>query len=303
MVGALAKDFGIRAPGFRLPAETRLGAVRLQVGDLSRSVEYYEHVLGMRAVRRTEGTAALTPKLDDRVLIELHARTGARPVPAGGALGLYHFAILLPDRASLGQFVAHLRDLRVYAAMSDHGVSEAVYLTDPDGLGIEVYADRPRASWEVDAERQLVMTTMPLDVRSLVKAGADKPWTGLPAGTVVGHVHLHVGDLGRAETFYHAALGFDKVVWSYPGALFLSAGGYHHHLGTNTWSSGAAPSDDQVRLLFWEIVVPDAEAVVAAANSLRTSGYPAQSEGDTVAAVDPWGTQFRIRPVSPISFL
>jgi catechol 2,3-dioxygenase len=297
------KAFGISAPEYRLPADTHLGVVRLQVADLERSLDYYGQVLGLHAATRTADSAALAPRDDTRVLVELHARAGARSVPRGGALGLFHFAILLPDRSSLGSFIAHLRDLRVYAGMSDHAVSEAVYLTDPDGLGIEVYADRPRASWGVDHERQLEMTTMPLDVRSLLKVAGDRVWTGMPHGTVVGHVHLHVGDLGGAERFYHAALGFDKVVWSYPGALFFSAGGYHHHLGTNTWSAGARASEEQARLLSWDLVLPRAEDVDAAARSLSAAGYPVEHEPGALTASDPWGTQLHVRAVTPISFL
>jgi catechol 2,3-dioxygenase len=295
-------EFGIPPPGYRLPDDTRVGPVRLQVSDLQRSLEYYEQVLGLRT-RFARSSVTLTTQDGDRALIELHERSGARPVPRGGALGLFHFAILLPDRASLGRLVNHLRDLGVYAGMSDHAVSEAIYLSDPDGLGIEVYADRPRASWQRDANRQLVMTTAPLDVRSVSKAAGDEPWTGMPAGTVMGHVHLHVGNLDEAEAFYHSALGLDKVVWNYPGALFLSAGGYHHHLGTNTWSSGAPAADDQARLLSWQIVVPRLEDAAAAAHSLTTSGFLVDEEEDAFVAADPWGTHLRIRAVSAISDL
>ena len=140
--------------------------------------------------------------------------------------------------------------------MADHAVSEALYLTDPDGLGIEVYADRPRASWTYRGD-ELVMTTEPLDIGGLITAGEGSDWGGAPDGTTMGHVHLHVGDLARAEAFYHRALGFDKTVWSYPGALFFSAGGYHHHLGTNIWSPGPSARADEAKLLEWELVVPE----------------------------------------------
>ena len=231
---------GIRPPGYRLPDATRLGRVRLQVASLDRSLPFYEDVLGLRRLDRRDGVATLGASGDGTALVELHERAGARPVPRRGRLGLYHFAVLLPDRAALGRFLAHLAARGVRAGMSDHAVSEALYLTDPDGLGIEVYADRPRDAWRY-AGRQLHMHTEPLDTASLLAAGGGAPWAGMPPGTVIGHVHLHVGDIDAAAAFYHAALGFDKVVWSYPGALFLSAGGYHHHLGTNTWAAGAAP--------------------------------------------------------------
>ena len=196
-----------------------------------------------------------------------------QPVPRGGLLGLYHFAILLPDRAALGRFVTHLGSLGVHAGSADHAVSEAIYLSDPDGLGIEVYADRPRAAWRSDSTRQLFMTTAPLDVRGVMAAAGGAAWTGMPPGTTIGHVHLHVGDLGAAEAFYHRALGFDKVVWNYPGALFLSAGGYHHHLGTNTWSAGPPADERHARLLSWDLVVPRRADAEAAARSLAAAGH------------------------------
>src|SRR5688500_11658569 len=138
---ATTHPHGIAPKGYRLPDAIRLGRVLLQVADLTRSVDYYERVLGMRVLRRSDDTATLSAQGDDTPLIELRALAGARPVPRRGRLGLYHFAILLPDRASLGRFLKHLAAMGEYAGMSDHFVSEAVYLTDPDGLGIEVYAD------------------------------------------------------------------------------------------------------------------------------------------------------------------
>jgi catechol 2,3-dioxygenase len=286
---------GIAPPGFRLPDETRIGRVRLQVSDIGRSVAYYEQVLGMRTISRDDGAVRLGPHDDDRILIELVEKRDARPVPRRGLLGLYHFAVLLPDRASLGRFIAHLSEIGAYAGMSDHLVSEAVYLTDPDGLGIEVYADRPRDTWRL-VDRQLEMTTKPLDVSSVVGAAGGEKWDGMPAGTVIGHVHFHVGDIDRASSFYHAGLGMDKIVWNYPGALFLSAGGYHHHVGTNTWAQGApAAADGDARLLEWELLVPDSTAVQAAAASLATAGYPIEHDGDALLASDDWGIRLRLR--------
>ena len=184
-------------------------------------------------------------------LVVLRERSGAAPVPRHGRLGLYHFAILLPSRAELGRFLRRLAELGVRAGASDHFVSEALYLSDPDGLGIEVYADRPRDQWEADG-REIRMATVPLNAAELVAEAGEERWDGMLAGTVMGHLHLHVGDLVEAEAFYHRALGLDKVVWSYPGALFLSAGGYHHHLGMNTWAAGAPPAgEDDAKLLEW----------------------------------------------------
>ena len=287
-------DYGIQPSGYRLPEATRLGRVRLQVADLERSIAYYDLVLGLRVVDRAPGVARLAPQGDDHVIVELHEKPGAKPAARRGLIGLYHFAVLLPDRASLGRFVRHLGEIGAYAGMSDHFVSEAVYLTDPDGLGIEVYADRPRSAWRA-VDRQLEMTTIPLDVPDLVAAAGKEPWAGAPAGTVLGHVHLYVRDLADAERFYHQGVGFDKVVWNYPGALFLSAGGYHHHLGTNTWAA-AAPlaSDDDARLLEWEIVVPDAADVSAAASAIERAGFETAREGSEATARDPWGTTLRL---------
>lgn len=287
---------GIRPREYRLPESTHLGRVRLQVADIERSLLFYARVLGMCVVRGTADSVGLGPQSEDREIIHLRQQKSARPVPRRGLLGLYHFAILLPDRAALGRFVAHLAEIGVPAGMSDHSVSEAVYLTDPDGLGIEVYADRPRDAWRYD-EQQLYMTTDPLDVDDLVRSAGGQRWTGMPPGTVLGHVHLYVDDIEKAAAFYHDALGFDKVVWSYPGALFLSAGGYHHHLGTNTWAKGAAlATDADARLLEWEIIVPSRKDAEEAARHVKEAGYDLKQEDGEWVLTDPWGTGLRLVP-------
>ena len=286
-------EYGIRPPGYRLPDETRIGRVRLQVSDLARSLKYYELVLGLSAAEKSATHALLRPAGNGEPILELREKKGITPVPRRGLLGLYHFAVLLPDRAALGRFLGHLAKLGAQAGMSDHFVSEAIYLQDPDNLGIEVYADRPRSQWRHEG-RQLAMATEPLDADSLYAAAKGEPWTGAPAGTKIGHVHLHVGDIAGAERFYHEALGFDKVVWSYPGALFLSAGGYHHHLGTNTWARGApSASDNDAKLLDWQLVVPRSTDVLAARESIRKAGFAADGDGEVMSA-DPWGTRLRI---------
>ncbi|HEX8830762.1 MAG TPA: VOC family protein [Longimicrobium sp.] len=269
-----SREYGIAPSGYRLPDTTHLGRVVLQVADLDRSLAFYEGLVGLRLLRRADGVAELGAPESGEVLLELREKPGARPVPHRGLLGLYHFAVLLPDRAALGRLLRHLGSAGVRAGMSDHLVSEAIYLTDPDGLGLEVYADRPRSAW-LHQDRQLAMTTAPLNVREVLAAAGDEPWTGVPAGTVIGHVHLYIDDIEKGAAFYHERIGFDKVVWSYPGALFVSAGGYHHHLGMNTWAAGSpVATDDDARLLEWEIVVPGAEGFVVN---------------------DPWGTAVRIR--------
>jgi catechol 2,3-dioxygenase len=310
------QSYGIQPPGYRLPAPARIGQTRLQISDLKRSLSYYRDVLGMRLLHSDSSTAALGAHSEragsddtrDDVIIELREKPDIRPVPPGGRLGLFHFAILLPDRAALGRFAGHLAGAGVQFASADHFVSEAIYLWDPDGLGIEVYADRPREEWRVHPApapteravqspvgRELVMTTEPLNLRSLLKAAGNETWTGMPAGMTMGHVHLSVSDLSRARAFYHAALGFDVVVWSYPGAVFLSAGGYHHHLGTNVWAAGAPlATDGDARLLEWELVLPAENDVQAAAESMRRAGYEVMPAGPDVIVADPWGVGLRL---------
>lgn len=291
----MSASFGVPPAPYRLPDATHVGRVRLQVSDLGRSLDYYQAIIGLTALDRDGTRALLGPRGSERALLELSLRRGALPVPRHGRLGLYHFALLVPNRASLGRFVAHLADVDAHVASADHLVSEAIYLWDPDGLGIEVYADRPRAEWRTIGS-ELVMSTDPLDLRDLVRAAAGTSWQGLPRGTVVGHIHLHVGSLADAESLYHSALGLDKVVWSYPGALFFSAGGYHHHLGVNTWARGGPPAgDDDARLLEWELMLPAASDVEAAARSLTETGRAVEAVGNDRCVVDPWGTRLRLR--------
>jgi catechol 2,3-dioxygenase len=295
--------YGEPPRGARLPAETRLGTVRLQVADLASSLAFYQGTLGFRLASRDGARAVLAAARDEAPLVELHEHPGARPAARRGRLGLYHVAILLPDRPALGRFVRHLAEIGAPAGSADHLVSEALYLQDPDGLGIEVYADRPRDSWR-RVGRELMMATDPVDVPDLLRAGGDAAWTGLPARTTIGHVHLHVGDIAEAAAFYSEALGFDRTVWSYPGALFLAAGGYHHHLGTNTWAGAGArpPAPDEARLLEWSIDLPHAASLGAVQGSLTGAGYAAESSGTADAPElitrDPWGTQLRLRVAS-----
>lgn len=293
---ATPDTYGIRPRGYRLPDALRLGEVRLRVANLDRSIHYYSTVLGMRVLERSGQRALLGAHGEDYVLVELNEVPGIRTVRKRQRLGLFHFAILLPDRPSLGRFVAHLADTGVPAGAGDHLVSEAFYLYDPDGLGIEVYADRPRNTWRRNG-RELMMATDPVHVEDLVLSGGDTVWTGMPAGTVMGHVHLHVGDIEQGAAFYAEALGFDRTAWSYPGALFLSAGGYHHHLGTNIWAGpDALPTGpDEAGLSEWTIELPDTASVVAAASSITAAGYPLTQDGDDAVTQDPWETRVRLR--------
>jgi len=280
----------------RLSDTTHVGAVRLQVGDLERSLAFYRDLLGFTELAADSSRAALGVPGAGRALIELFARPGARPVRPYSRLGLYHFAILVPERETLGRALLHLHRNRVALGMADHRVSEALYLHDPDGLGIEIYRDRPRQEWRHTGDG-IVMTTDPLDVEGVAAAAAGAGWTGMPAGTVIGHMHLHVTDLAAAETFYARTIGFDVVTRAYPGALFLSAGGYHHHLGVNTWARGApTPAPDEAQLLHWELVVRDPAEVAAVRSRLESAAAAVIPDGDDrgLAVRDPFGTTMRV---------
>jgi catechol 2,3-dioxygenase len=294
VMSAEVRDVQGVQPAEGLPELAHVGAVHLQISDLRRSVEYYHGVLGMEVLEHDAGRASVGVRGAARPLAHLVEKRGVAPVPRRGRFGLFHFALLLPDRVALARFAAHVLRLGLRPGMADHAVSEALYLSDPDGLGIEVYADRPRASRTYRGD-ELVMTTESLDIADLIAAGEGDDWGGVPDGTTMGHVHLHVGDLERAEGFYHRALGFDKTVWSYPGALFFSAGGYHHHLGTNVWSPGPSARPDEARLLEWELVVPERRHASDVAQRLRAGGYRVDDVPESVRTSDPWGTQVNIK--------
>jgi catechol 2,3-dioxygenase len=285
-------DYGIRPDGYRLPDATHIGAVTLQVSDLQRSADFYKTFLGFAEIKRAVDDIVLG--VDDTPLVIL--RSGASGPLRHRRLGLYHFAILLPDRPALGRVLEHLVRNGVQPGASDHLVSEALYLSDPDGLGIEIYRDRPRSEWSATG-RQLDMATEPLDFDSVVAEGQGKPWAGMPSGTTIGHVHLHVGDIAEAKAFYHTAVGLDVMVWSYPGALFLSAGGYHHHLGTNTWAGANAkpPASNEPQLLAWELVLPNPTDVASAVASIAAMDFAVSPEepGGSIAQ-DPWGTALHL---------
>jgi catechol 2,3-dioxygenase len=224
-----------------LPTDAHIGQVSLTVRDLDRSLLFYRDVLGFAEARR-EGRVSFIAPPGGRVLIELHERTDAVAKPRRSA-GLFHFAILVPSRAALGRSLRRLAEKRwPMSGAADHLVSEALYLDDPDGLGIEIYRDRPRDSWRRAGTGELAMATDPLDLQAIHdEPGAEAPWTGLDAGTAIGHVHLHVPHLDAAEAFYCGRIGFEPMVRRYAGALFVAAGGYHHHLGLNTWAGVGAP--------------------------------------------------------------
>jgi catechol 2,3-dioxygenase len=270
----------------QLPSDTHIGRVRLRVGDLERSLRFYRDVLGFRVARDERSSIALAPRSADqpgdgdtdgaRELILLEERPGIRRRPSRPATtGLYHVALLVPTRAELGRALLGLHQAQYpLRGMSDHAVSESLYLDDPDGNGLEIYADRPRAQWPV-RDGVVQMTVDPMDVEGVTAAAQPLsiPWRGLPAGTVVGHVHFTVADLERAVRFYRDVIGFDMMM-RIPSLAAVSAGGYHHHLNLNTWAGeGAPPDSDQVAgLAGWELRVPDARARRDLINRLATAG-------------------------------
>ena len=295
-IPALPGTYGYEPSGYRLPDTAHVGEVHLAVSDLARSHEYYERTLGLHARPLDSSTVAMHAAGGASPLVVLHSQPGARHAAKRRHLGLFHFALLLPDRAALGRFVQHLADIGERAGAGDHLVSEAFYLHDPDGLGIEVYADRPRSTW-MRQGRELMMATDPVDIAAVVRAANGRPWEGMPSGTVMGHVHLHVGEIERASEFYSGAIGFDRMVTKYPGALFLAAGGYHHHLGTNTWAgpTATAATVDDARLLEWTLVVPADGDINAVFRNSEARGFDVLRDADgSLLTRDPWGTQLRI---------
>ncbi|MEW6583818.1 MAG: VOC family protein, partial [Actinomycetota bacterium] len=242
-----------------IDARTRLGAVHVTVADLERSIRFYERSIGLALIEEGPGRAALGA--DGDPLVVLLEEPGARPVP--GSTGLFHMALRVPSRGDLAAWLVHAARTRVpLAGMADHFVSEAIYLQDPDDHGIEVYCDRPRPQWEGQVAR---MTTESLNLGSLLGELDDPenaPFDGLPAGTDMGHVHLRVGDVEEAVRFYRDALGFELMARYGAQAAFLAAGGYHHHVGVNSWQShgGAAAPPGSAALRLATIVLPDAAA-------------------------------------------
>jgi catechol 2,3-dioxygenase len=239
-----------------LPSGTAIGAVALTVRDLERSLDFYENALGFRALERNGNEAALGA--DGNPLLELHADPSA-PEPPPRTTGLFHYAILVPSRPELARSLARLAERRwPLTGASDHLVSEALYLNDPDGIGIEIYRDRPRDEWPREGGT-IQMATLPLDLDGVLGDLPDQPPVeGLAGGTRIGHVHLNVADLADSEAFYCDELGFEVTVRAYPGALFVAAGGYHHHVGLNTWNGPGAPPPPEgaIGLRHFEIVVP-----------------------------------------------
>ena len=260
-----------------IDSNTHIGAVALRVTDLDRSLDYYRRQIGLQLNRRDDTTVTLGAGGKD--LLQLIAQPGAKPVQSGHT-GLYHFALLVPERLELACTLQHLIDTHTpIGGASDHGVSEALYLSDPDGHGIEIYRDRPRNQWP-NPGGHLQMTVDPLDARGLLAElnGRNLAWNGIHGDTTMGHIHLHVADIGRAEHFYMDVLGFDRMQRFGASASFISAGGYHHHIGLNIWAGQDAPPPlpDAARLESFQICLPNQTALDRVLARVREQGLAVQ---------------------------
>ncbi|MBB6671777.1 VOC family protein [Cohnella nanjingensis] len=261
----------------RIHPDTEMGRVSLKVSDLQRSIRYYREVIGLRLLSE-EGPGAAMSADGEAPLLLLEQLPDAVVPARRRTTGLYHFAILVPTRRALGLAVRNFIERGEPFGQGDHLVSEALYLSDPDGNGIEVYVDRPRDEWTYSANGEVAMATDPVDIDGLLREAGDEAWTGLPAGTKIGHVHLHVADLAASQRFYCGILGFDLMARYGGQALFVSAGGYHHHLGLNTWAGAGAPPPpaNAVGLRYFEIAIPNEAELIRILDDLRDAGIPAE---------------------------
>ena len=268
-----------------------VGEVNIKVKNLEYSVTFYQNIIGLQLLEQSERKAVLTAD-GQTPLLTLEEPVDVIPKQEHMS-GLYHFAILLPTRADLGDFLRHLILTGYPLGAADHYVSEALYLNDPDGNGIEVYRDRPSLEWTW--KNDLVeMATEQLDAEGIL-AESDAEWKGLPSGTIMGHIHLHVGDLEKAKEFYTKGIGLEVVSY-YPQAVFLSSGRYHHHVAINTWQGTGAPTPpkNSVGLNWYSLVFPDKEAREKVMKQLEQMNTPVRKEGNTYVTEDPAGNQIRL---------
>lgn len=268
-----------------------VGEANVNVTDLARSIEFYTQIIGLKVLEQSRQKAVLTAN-GKTALITLEQPEGVKP-KQGRTSGLYHFAILLPTRANLADFLRHLLQTGYRFGAADHYVSEALYLDDPDGNGIEVYRDRPSSEW-VWKDGKVTMATEQLDGSSILEESGQE-FTGLPEGTIMGHIHLHVSNLQEAEMFYIKGLGFE-VVSHYPQAVFTSTGSYHHHIAFNTWQGNGAPrpAENSVGLNWYTLVFPSDEVREQAVERLRELGAPVTNQTDGYVTEDPAGNQIRL---------
>jgi catechol 2,3-dioxygenase len=268
----------------------KIGAVHLITADLERQVVFYQSTLGLKILQQNDQTASLGASVADQPLIVLAEVPSARR--ARRATGLYHLAIRLPSRLELARTLAHLADTdAAFEGMANHGVSESLYLHDPDNNGIEIYCDRPMDDWLHGAQGQLKMDTLPLDLDNLMEELAvdDHLWDGLHPQTDIGHVHLRVGQLNEAQQFYQQILGLTLTQHMASGAAFLAAGNYHHHVGINTWLGAGTPPPppDSIGLRWFELCLPDQAECDKVADRVRIAGLALEEAVGGLLVRDP----------------
>ncbi|MFS0857839.1 VOC family protein [Paenibacillus taichungensis] len=281
---------------YQIPATTHLGEVSLRISNLDRSIQFYTEVVGLKLLERSDKVATLTAD-GKQSLLRLEQLTDAVTMPVRSTSGLYHFAILLPDRKSLGLALRNLAESGIEIGQGDHLVSEAFYISDPDQNGIEIYADRARDTWKRDADNNYIMSSDPVDVESLFALATNEPWQGLPAGTVIGHVHFHVRSLEESRRFYTGVLGFDIVGnFANMSALFVSAGGYHHHIGLNIWAGTGAPVNpaNATGIDYFTIIYDGKEQLEQAIEQLRQSNTSIEQQGKDWFTIDPQNIRIRL---------
>ncbi len=280
-------------PTFANRTPLRIGAVGMIVRDLGLLTTYYRDLLGLTVIERSANSVRLGTA--GVALLELAQKADALPDDAREA-GLYHTAFLMPTRADLARWILHAGKCRApITGASDHDVSEAIYLDDPEGNGVEVYSDRPHERWRRDGEL-IFQKTDPLDIDAIVREidPATASYPGAPEGLRVGHIHLRVGNVAKAEEFYLGTLGL-AVTRRRTGATFMSTGGYHHHIAANVWHSDGAGARNEKRagLAWFEIETADAATLDALAKRLSAAGAPVSAIPGGIAADDPWGTHIR----------
>ena len=273
---------------FHRAPSTYVGQVNLKVQSLERALTFYQEVIGFQVLHQTERTASLTAN-SSTVLLTIEQPENVIP-SRGRTTGLYHFAILLPTRSDLARIVRHFAKIGLRIGSSDHLVSEALYLSDPDGNGIEIYRDRYPSEWKWQ-DGEVAMAVDPLNFRDLLSDGDAQEWNGLPADSVMGHIHLHVSELTKTELFYTKGLGFEVVNRFGGQALFLSTGKYHHHIGLNTWNGIGAPQppENSVGLRSFTLMYPSDEARNRAVRQLHNIGASVIEENGAFATKDPSG--------------
>ncbi|WP_049981525.1 VOC family protein [Halolamina rubra] len=275
----------------RLPAATRIGRTALRVDDLGETTAFYRDVVGLETLSESPSRAVLG--VADTPLLVLDGTAEVAPRPPQSA-GLFHTAFRVPSRAALGDALARIRDRWQLDGASDHRVSEALYLTDPAGNGVEIYRDFPRSAWPHTDDGRVAMGTDPLDLDAVAAAAAGA--STVPAGTDVGHVHLELRSLEAFGEFYVDTVGFEQQT-RMRDATFVSAGGYHHHLGANTWHRRSEPASG-AGLAWFEVVLPDAEALDALRDRLEAGQYEPTAVDGAVAVTGPDGIEVRFRAES-----